>query len=165
MTARPLAVATALCALASLRSAHADTHVGVGADAGIKFTGGLTATAATGALEVELGVGTVRNHGPDGVDDDAETASLAILPVVARRGSVALELGLRAIVTRTQVDAAHGQVIDVEAPVRIEVQVAPQLSIYAESTVLLAEHQDGAWQAPLWVAASIPAAAGFTVWF
>jgi hypothetical protein len=169
MNARSFSLAAALCAALS-SAAHADTRVGLGATADYRsWSGTAIAALATDAAVLEVGLGATRATDGD-VELHQTDVSLAVLPVVARRDRVALEVGLRAELYHTIVESpgaasAAGNELVVTAPIRVDVAVAPWLSLYAETDVLLANHQAGATQLPLQIWAGLPAIAGFTIWF
>jgi hypothetical protein len=177
MTSIKIAAAAAVLAVAAAAPASfaddgAGVRLGLGARASVNPYLPNTAFAAAIAtrsvyLEVAANLATQRDN--DGTHARDVELSVAALPVVARRGAVALEAGLRvgADWSRWTVpgNTGTGRVYTVAAPVRIDVDVTRWLSLEAEASItLLQSYRAETVTGPL-ITAGGQYVGGFTVWF
>jgi hypothetical protein len=172
MTSIKLIAASALAATLVTSAAHADTRVGVGARAGIGgfpgYDDGVALAIATSGLHAELAASQTF-HRDDAGPLRGTTVVVSVLPVIARRGAVALEVGLSAGASWVSFPGVSGttdsRVLTVRAPVRIEADVTSWLTLHAEAGVDLLTAYPQLDSIRVSVLPGGQYLAGFTAWF
>ena len=157
----PILCSTLAAALALAGAAHADTRVGLGAAASAEAEG-LGADVDLGPVLVEATVAAQTATNQQGSSCTFVSGSVGALARLAHRDLVALYAGLRVDISHQDPSLAPG-VLSISptaaAPLRIQMDVTPWLSIDAEVALEVFRAGD------VHGAQITPPSLGFTLWF